>query len=92
MEMLRYEHGIVKEFGDQEAIVSTPGLDYHLKLTEGEEEVLQMLLLELETVYVLVDTKEKKIVFENVLASTEHENPELVDLENEAVDEDGFVR
>ncbi|NJP38990.1 hypothetical protein [Alkalicoccus luteus] len=92
MEMLRYEHGIVKEFGDQEAIVSTPELDYHLKLTEEENGVIQMLLLEKETVYVLVDTEEKRIVFENVLESSEHANPELIDLENDAVDENGFVK
>lgn len=92
MEVLQYEHGIVKEFGEGEVIVSTPALDYHLDLSEEESDVLQMLLMEQETVYVLVDTKAQKIIFENVLESTEHENPELLDLESDAVDQDGFVK
>lgn len=92
MEILHYETGIVKEFGDREVIVSTPVLDYHFNLSGEENEVIQMMLLEQETVYVIVDTKAKKLVFENVFNSTEHENPELLDLESDAVDKDGFVK
>lgn len=92
MEVLHYEHGIVKEFGDREVIVSTPGLDYHLDLSEEESEVIQMMLLEQETVYVLIDTKAKKLLFENVLESAEHENPELIGLESDAIDKNGFVK
>lgn len=91
MSELQFEHGIVKEIGNKEVIVSAANKEYHITLS-NEEEVIQILLLEEDVPYVLIDTKNNRLVFEDELNMTEHHQPELADLESDAVDSDGYVK
>ncbi|WP_252314396.1 hypothetical protein [Sinobaca sp. H24] len=92
MSELQFEHGIVKEIGNKEVIVSAANKEYHITLSNEEEEVIQILLLEEDVPYVLIDTKNNRLVFEDELNMTEHHQPELADLESDAVDSDGYVK
>ncbi|WP_054637626.1 hypothetical protein [Thalassobacillus sp. C254] len=91
MEAVQYEHAFIKEFGENEAIVTAAGKDYHILLTDEQTETLQGLLLEEELEYVLFDTKEEVIVLDDVLQMTEKDNPALADLDD-GLDEDGIVK
>lgn len=92
MEAARYEYGIIKEFGENEAIVTVAGKDYHILLTNEQTRTVQFLLLEEDVEYILFDTKEEVIVFDDVLNMTEKDNPALADLESDDIDDDGIVR
>ncbi|WP_332698453.1 hypothetical protein [Halalkalibacter lacteus] len=88
MKSIKYEVGIIKELGENEAIILAAGKEYHILLTDEQTQTIQTLLLEEDIEYFLFDTEEEILIFDDKLNMNELNNEELNNI-NEGVNDDG---
>jgi hypothetical protein len=88
MKSVKYEVGIIKEFGENEAIILAAGKEYHILLTDEQTDTIQTLLLEEDIEYVLFDTEKELIILNDQLNMSELNNVELNNI-HEGVNDDG---
>lgn len=80
-ESAKYELGVVKEYGENEAIIVVNDQEYHVLLNDEDSFILEDLLLNEDIDYVAFDTEQEKIIFDDVL-----------DMNNEAlIDDEGVT-
>jgi hypothetical protein len=88
MKSVKYEVGIIKEFGEKEAIILAAGKEYHILLTDEQTDTIQTLLLEEDIEYVLFDTEKEMIILNDQLNMSELNNVELNNI-HEGGNDDG---
>ncbi|MEK4306878.1 hypothetical protein [Oceanobacillus sp. FSL K6-0251] len=86
--LLKYEFGVLKEYGENEAIVDVYGKEYHILLSDEEDKILQSMLLNENISYVGFDTENEKIVFDDVFNMKELDNEVVSDIDY-GVSDDG---
>lgn len=86
--LFKYEFGVIKEYGENEAIIDVYGKEYHVLLSDEEDKILQSMLLNENISYVGFDTKEEKIVFDDVFKMNEL-NSDIVSDIDYGVSDDG---
>jgi hypothetical protein len=88
MKIAKYELGVMKEFGENEAMILAAGKEYHILLTDEQTQTIQTLLLEEDIEYFLFDTEEEILIFDDKLNMSELNNEELNNI-NDGVNDDG---
>lgn len=86
--MGKYEFGIIKEYGENEALIDVGGKEYLIYISDKDTPLIEEILLSEDIEYILFDTENENIIFENALNMSEENNEELIAID-EGVTEEG---